>query len=115
MRRSNIAVIGLGFGLGLTFASPGLAEPLQTTPMVEVRYSRADLTNLDTAAALYERIQAAAEAVCRDANADLPDAQAQTERCVPLAVEAALDTANLQRLADLYEIRQDRTFAIASR
>jgi UrcA family protein len=115
MRRTNIALLGLGFGLGLSLATPALADPIEAAPTLEVRYARADLTNLDAAAALYERIQAAAEAVCRDANAGLPDAGLQTERCIPIAVNAALETNNLQRLADLYEIRQDQSFAIALR
>jgi UrcA family protein len=106
-----ITIFGLGLGAQLTYA----ALP-QDVHFVEVRYSDLDLTRSEGAAALYQRLQAAAKSVCASLDARDLASQMRFRDCVQTGIGSAVAKIDRPVLTAYYKAHtngRDATIQIA--
>ena len=106
-----ITIFGLGLGAQLTYATPP-----QGVHFVEVRFSDLDLTHNEGAAVLYQRLHAAAKAVCASLNARDLASQMRFRDCVQTGIASAVAKIDRPVLTEYYKAHtngRDATVQIA--
>jgi len=100
---TTIIMFGLGLGSPLTYAAPP-----QEVHFVEVHFSDLDLTRSEGAAALYQRLGAAAKTVCASLDARDLASQMRFKECVQSAVGSAIAKIDRPVLTAYYKAHTNR-------
>ena len=101
--------------LGSMSAVAAAGNAAASLPQRTVRYSDLNLDSPGGAAALYQRIRAAARAVCESPVASDRQAEAFVERCAREAIKRAVDAVNAPRVTDYYLISNRPALTFAQR
>jgi UrcA family protein len=98
---TTMIIFGLGLGAQLSYAAPP-----QDVHFVEVHFSDLDLTRSEGAAALQQRLNAAAKTVCASFDARDLASQMRFKECVQTAIDSALTRIDQPVLTAYYKARK---------
>jgi UrcA family protein len=97
---TTIMIFGLGLSSQLTHAAPP-----QDVHFIDVHFADLDLTRSQGAAALYQRLEAAAKTVCASLDARDLDSQMRFKGCVETAIGSAVGKVDRPALTAYYKAR----------
>jgi UrcA family protein len=113
MNRSTHAIVILALGLTFQTANAAANTADQPLPAVQVTFKDLNLTRTEGAAALYRRLQSAAERVCEAADGASLASKMAFRKCVRGAVAAAVAKVDHPLLTAYYGSQTgNRTAAI---